>query len=322
MAFSSANISSDEQDGYDKDCPLLVGKNELSSSVVSHKAFSPSSANPTTATDRSNEFMPIQRIYDGRLDLVCAMSSHYAFTTVASSLTDSAWLSLKFSSALSFDTLILAGHNAASDKLAVSTVVSDSDNIASSFTTIAGSASISYQTTATDQRIAVTNLVNGSTTNPQLFSGVERLAVRWRTENEFFAPRLGELILGKRRQLQHRPEFPWNDQDYQSSVSDFETTSGNKVRYGLSKSQSIRTVTLTISSSVEMTAIQNWWVDCNYGKDSFWWIETPKTDPRAFLMKAVNARLDFPQTIGSEARILKIDMIEQKPYWGSERYVD
>jgi len=319
VVYSSTDITSEELDGYDLDCPFFVGANLLKESVISHAAFS-SSGDPTTATDRSEEFAPIERVYDGLLDLPCVMSQHHAFNYTSAGTTRVLYLSFKFSSPLSFDTLILAGHNAISDRyLQMRLVISNLDDLeAHSFHIISGGdVSTFLSSSLCDYRHTDTSLGTGST--PKIFSGVEHLAVSFYPGGEHFAPRLGELVLGKRRQLQHHPEFSWNPDDYKGTTSDFHTNGGNVFRYTLARGQAVRRVTLTLTSAAEVAAVEAWWSDCNHGKDPFWWVETPKSDPRAFLMRVVNAQLDFPQSFGSEGRTLTLDMIEQSPFYIDER---
>ena len=327
MAYSSTDISSDELKGYNDDCPMLIGKNLLSATTVTSASFAPIDA-ASGSTSYNLEYTPLKRVYDGLLDVPCVMDQYRAFTTPTSSNTD-AWLSMEVTS-LAFDTVIITGHNATSERYKnMEVVVSNS----STFDTYEGVttrfvSSFDYESPSwrdlikTNVRMVDTHLsntANSATTNPQKYSNVDYLAVRWVSENEWFAPRIGELVIGKRLQLRHHPDIEWNDEDYSSTVADLETADGNIIRHTLNKGQAVRKATMVLDSADEIAAVETWWKECNHGKNPFWWIETPKSDPRAYYMQAVNASLDFPQDTGVSARTLTLDMVEQKPFWAWEK---
>lgn len=323
MAWLGSHISADEEDGYDKDCPMLIGKNQLSASNVSHKSFDPTSATVTTASDRSDEFTPIERIYDGHLDLPCRLSQHHAYTLTL----DYQMLALKITGGIGFDTVILTGHNLASGRFSELGVrISDHDDlnaVGAVNILLDGAAYVDTEDFTTDARYVATKLQFSGSAGPKFIDNVQRLAVTFTQDSgEKVSPQLGELVLGKRRQLQHHPEFSWNSDDYVSNVSDIETADGNITRYALNSGQAVRTATLTLTGAAEIAAVEAWWEDCNHGQDPFWWIETPKTNPRAHYMRVSSPQLDFPQSVGAGARTLTLNMIEQRPFlaWEEDMY--
>ena len=312
MVWASTDITADQIDGYDKDCPILIGKNELTGSVISHKSFDPTSSTVTTGDDRTDEYAPIERVYDGLLDLPCRLSQHHAYTLTLSRQL----LAFKFSTEIAFDTAIFTGHNIASGRFSgLGLRVGNGDDLNSGYTNILDDAG-EIETLTGDARYVDTKLRSASSqTDPRAFSNVGWLAVSFtQASAEKTSPQLGELVLGKRRQLQHHPGFSWNSDDYVSNVSDMETADGNTTRYTLNSGQAVRTATLTLTGAAEIAAVEAWWEDCNHGQDPFWWIETPKSNPRPFYMRVRNAQLDFPQSLGASARILTLDMVEQRPF--------
>ena len=312
MAWAAADITTDEIDGYDKDCPILIGKNALTGAAISHKSFDPTSSTVTTAADRADEYAPIERVYDGLLDLPCRLSQHHAYTLTLSRQL----LAFKLSTEITFDTAIVTGHNIASGRFSgLGLRVGNGDNLNSGYTNIFDDAG-EIETLTSDARYVDTKLRSASSqTNPRVFSNVGWLGVTFtQASGEKASPQIGELVLGKRRQLQHHPQFNWNSDDYVSNVSDIETADGNTIRYALNTGQAVRTATLTLTGAAEIAAVEAWWEDCNHGQDPFWWIETPKSNPRAFYMRATDASLDFPQSVGASARVLTLSMVEQRPF--------
>jgi hypothetical protein len=227
-------------------------------------------------------------------------------------------LALKLSTAISFDTIIVTGHNLYSGRFSgLGLLVGDNDNVLTSAAHMLDDGGHTPTTGLTaDTRIVDTKLRNAnSQTNPRVFSGVIRIGVSFEQgSDEKVSPQIGELVLGKRRQLQHHPEFSWNSDDYVSNVSDIETADGNITRYALNSGQAVRTATLTLTGTAEIAAVEAWWEDYNHGQDPFWWIETPKTNPRAFYMRVSSPQLDFPQSVGAGARTLTLNMVEQRPF--------
>lgn len=376
MAFSSADITSAEQTGFSKDKPMFVVQS----------ASSPGDAHWTTTgahggTDRTDTNFPAVRAYDSLGPLITKT------TGVAS--TSPKYFNFYFSStsAISFDSLIILGHNFNSiDITTITLEIADNDdfdenvrqiakyepgsdvidnrivfthlNTASTATvksanTVSGDATVAITTsgmrvgdgisgtgipadtyvasitdgsnleltqnaTATNTGIALThtqyNYNSGGTA--QRYSSVQR--VRLKLEHSGSKdPQVGEILLGTRYQLQRNPDVPWDDLAEVSEVAEAKALSGLVRRYVTYRGQAIRNFNASISSSAEITVIENWWNAIEEGTKPFVYIEKPSSDPKAFMMVLDTTVLEFPN-VGPFERQLSFSMTEQPPFRGRE----
>ena len=177
-----------------------------------------------------------------------------------------------FSTAISFDTLLLTGHNFNSISItSVALEIADdaafgTNKIEIAKYTISG---------AVDNRILITNLnsAGGSSTysaggTAQRYSGVEyaRLVV---THSGSKDPELGEILLGYRYQLQRNPDLPWDNKAQSSMVTDFASNSGMLKRYVLNRGKAARSFRSSMGASAEIAVIDAWYAAIEEGTRSF-----------------------------------------------------
>ena len=238
-----------------------------------------------------------------------AYSSGGEFTTVK-------FYNFYFSPAVSFDTLCITGNNLNSlSAISVSLEIADSSSFGSNLKEIA-----KYTVSgSTDNRILITTLnsAGGSKTysssgTAQRYSSVvyARLKIIHATTP---VPQIGEIFLGTRYQLQRNPDIPWNNKNEFSSVTDFSSLSGIVKRYVAYRGQAIRNFRASISSSSEITVVDNWFNDTNEGTKPFLYIETPSSAADARIMILDDAALRFP-LVGPSERVLEFSMSEQPPF--------
>tara|TARA_R110000824_G_scaffold232031_1_gene419927 strand:+ start:51 stop:455 length:405 start_codon:yes stop_codon:yes gene_type:complete len=128
---------------------------------------------------------------------------------------------------------------------------------------------------------------------------------------------VGEIFLGTRHQLQRNPDLTWNNKNEVSSVTDFSSNTGLTKRYVLYRGQAIRSVTMGMGASAEITVVDNWFNAINEGTRPFLWIDTPSSGAEARLMLLDEAGLDFP-LVGPYERQLSFSIAEQPPFLSRE----
>tara|TARA_R110000737_G_scaffold4630_3_gene15019 strand:+ start:1655 stop:2578 length:924 start_codon:yes stop_codon:yes gene_type:complete len=307
MAYSAAALASAETTGFSADKPLMVVQ----------QADNPSEAHWTTTgnltgTDVTLAAEPAARAYDDIGNLVTS--------TTGVAATSPKYYGFTFSTAISFDTLLLTGHNFNSISI-TSVALEIADDAAFSTNKI----EIAKYTIsgAVDNRILITNLnsAGGSSTysaggTAQRYSGVEyaRLVV---THSGSKDPELGEILLGYRYQLQRNPDLPWDNKAQSSMVTDFASNSGMLKRYVLNRGKAARSFSSSMGASAEIAVIDAWYAAIEEGTRNFVYIETPSTSAQAYLMAMVDASLSFP-LVGPFERVLEFGMTEQPPFLARE----
>jgi len=172
--------------------------------------------------------------------------------------------------------------------------------------------------TATNGSITLThtqyNYATGGTA--QRFSSVQRVRLRIEASGSF-TPEVGEIVLGRRYQLQRNPNVPWNNKNEFSETTDFQALSGLTKRYAAYRGQARRSFSSQFAAAAEITVIDEWWRATEEGTKQFYYIETPNSDPQTFLMLMDDPELRF-ELAGPFERLLQFDMTEQPPYLGRE----
>ena len=217
---------------------------------------------------------------------------------------------------ISFDTLLLLNHNM-SNSANVVLEIADNDTYSSNKIEIARHVSTGLTDTG---RWLITNLNSegaGSTYSAggtaQRYSSVRyaRLVVVDRYAD------VGEIFLGYRYQLQRNPDLTWNNKNEVSNVTDFQSNTGLTKRYVLYRGQAVRSVSMGMGDSAEITVVDNWFNDINEGTRPFVWIDTPSSGAEARLMLLDEAGLNFP-LVGPFERTLQFSTAEQPPFLSRE----
>ena len=123
--------------------------------------------------------------------------------------------------------------------------------------------------------------------------------------------------MGRRYQLQRNPNVPWNNKNEFSETTDFQALSGLTKRYAAYRGQARRSFSSQFAAAAEITVIDEWWRATEEGTKQFYYIETPNSDPKTFLMLMDDPELRF-ELAGPFERLLQFDMTEQPPYLGRE----
>tara|TARA_R100001015_G_C4621730_1_gene178984 strand:- start:932 stop:1858 length:927 start_codon:yes stop_codon:yes gene_type:complete len=307
MAYSATSLTAAETAGFNADKPMMV----------TQSAGTPNDAHWTlvgthTSTDVTAADGPATRAYDSVGSLVTK-------TNTASAATTTKYYNFYFSTAISFDTLIVLGHNLNTiEATDVKLQLSNNDTFSSGVINPYESGSLSGD----DDRLICTNLNSedsgsyDASGTAQRYRNVEwcRLVI---THSGSKTPQIGEIILGTRHQLQRNPDIPWNNKDEYSETTDFKALTGLVKRYVAYRGQALRRFRASISSSDEIAVVDSWFNAINEGTKPFVYIETPSSGADARLMILDDTALRFP-LVGPFERVLEFNMTEQPPYLSVE----
>lgn len=150
-------------------------------------------------------------------------------------------------------------------------------------------------------------------TDATRYSGVEFI----RFEVAGFSPGtpfFGEIIFGRRRQLQFKPRIPWGPDDKASSVDDAETKSGVINRHINHKGKREFAANLNPSTDPFRSELITFYdTDTDFGTRPFVWIEDPQASPLSFHWLFMDPEFSFP-FVGPFERSLIIAAREQGPH--------
>lgn len=131
-------------------------------------------------------------------------------------------------------------------------------------------------------------------------------------------PQLGEVWIGKRSQLMHNPNLPFDDKAEISLTSEFASQSGVTNRYVRHRGKALRTIAKSITDSNELAGVERAFDEADEFTAPFMYIENPaQSAPDGFLMLSDSASLSLPLQ-GPTERILQMSMTEQPPFKSQE----
>lgn len=223
MAWSKEDITQAEQDAWIAGKPCFVGFNVLSLSVVTPE-WSTLGGWPTS-TDSVDPDAPTSRLTDGKGTPTSYPTGTSAFWALLFELDDT-------DARNEFDCALLLGHNfeeITSGQLDVSIRIADTNDFSG--------ASARYPYVWEDVggnplRLQSFDLDDQSDDMPQRYSGVKYVAVYFTgTGTGNYIPRIGELVLGRRRQLVRAPTDDHDPSPRESQVIDRAHDGGGSSRY-------------------------------------------------------------------------------------------
>jgi len=277
MAWSSAALASRETTDFAADKPLVaVQKIPVSPTYAKWVDGGQLGADDLPLwTDRTDSDFPIKCAYDGFPDLI----------TKPDATADNDWyLAFDFGEAITFDCAFIIGSNFGT--LALTTIdlqVSDDDEFdgGSRLTTVASFS-------ASDDRRAdyTMNAGNNRITAQFAWLKLERVAN--------FTPEIGELILGRRRQWQYKPDMPFGDKDLKHTTETIRSEGGRIQKIIYSRRAFPLSCRFPLDSSDYVDDMEGFFEDC---RGSFVWVYDPTTSPNAWrLMMLEEDSLIMPMT--------------------------
>lgn len=277
MAASSESLSSYETARLALDKPLLatnaIPKHPAEAKWVLHSDIG--SGDITTWIDRSAAVAPARRAYDGYPGLITTpgVSGTYIFHYV-----------LDLGSLVEFDCAFVIGHNAGTIGLDDMDIqVADDGAFTTNVVEVADWNPSDY---ANDQRLAVLSLSGGRIT-------ARYVRLRYIKNTGSFVPKLGELILGRRRQLEYRPIRPYDTYALSEESSFKKNPNGVITKTIYSRRGRQLTGDLWVTDDTYLDDIAAFFRQCT---GPFVWIENPNSAPSSWHFMMRDGPLSIPQT--------------------------
>lgn len=132
------------------------------------------------------------------------------------------------------------------------------------------------------------------------------------------APRIGEVLIGQRRQLARKPDEPWDDNRSRAIVADFRAESGAMQRTILSQGQRVDDAAFTFATDNEAAALRAAFTDCKRGGRPVLWTPAPYSAPKRSFYGFIEPDLDMPFSGGPTVRTARFHFEEIIPYVASE----
>ena len=313
MSVSLADMATWEQTAYDADKPMMVATNNSDKITKASSGWFDAYNGATDDTDESVISNARVRAYD-RIG---------ALTVASDTARTSPAFRLAFGSDVTFDTVVIMGHNFGDVTNSGSDITVDLVATgAATTTTISDTITVA---SGDNSRLVFTFLYDTSGAKPsypqRVTLGTSNRKLNIRLQNVSGStstkPAIGEVWVGQRRQLMHNPNLPFDDKSETGLVSDFASKSGLTQRYTSHRGKALRTISKSVTDSNELAAIEAAFDDSDDFTKPIVWIENPSNaSPDAYLMLAESPTLSLPLQ-GPIERVFGTSLIEQPPFKSS-----
>ena len=313
MTVSLADMATWEQTAYDADKPMMVATNNSDKITKASSGWFDAYNGATDDTDESVISNARVRAYD-RIG---------ALTVASDTARTSPAFRLAFGSDVTFDTVVIMGHNFGDVTNSGSDITVDLVATgAATTTTISDTITVA---SGDNSRLVFTFLYDTSGAKPsypqRVTLGTSNRKLNIRLQNVSGStstkPAIGEVWVGQRRQLMHNPNLPFDDKSETGLVSDFASKSGLTQRYTSHRGKALRTISKSVTDSNELAAIEAAFDDSDDFTKPIVWIENPSNaSPDAYLMLAESPTLSLPLQ-GPIERVFGTSLIEQPPFKSS-----
>ena len=267
----------------------------------------------TNITDTSTISNAQVRAYD-RIGALTVSSTNSTVSTPT--------FTMDFTSTITFDTIVILGHNFGS----LATYGSPFLFLTLDDGTSTNILSADTYTITDDNRIVITHLYDRNFAKPTYpkrvtITGTPEIHVRLANRNINTGqpvPSIGELYIGQRSQLMHNPNLPFDDKSETGLVSDFASKSGLTQRYTFNRGRATRTISKSVTDSNELAGIERAFDESDDFTKPIMWIENPAaSSPDAYLMLAESPTLSLPLQ-GPIERVFQTSLTEQPPFKSTE----
>jgi len=313
MTVSLADMATWEQTAYDADKPMMVATNNSDKITKASSGWFDAYNGATNDTDETVVSNARVRAYD-RIG---------ALTVASDTARTSPAFRLAFGSDVTFDTVVIMGHNFGDVTNSGSDITVDLVATgAATTTTISDTITVA---SGDNSRLVFTFLYDTSGAKPsypqRVTLGTSNRKINIRLQNVSGStstkPAIGEVWVGQRRQLMHNPNLPFDDKNETGLVSDFASKSGLTQRYTSHRGKALRTISKSVTDSNELAAIEAAFDDSDDFTKPIVWIENPSNaSPDAYLMLAESPTLSLPLQ-GPIERVFGTSLIEQPPFKSS-----
>lgn len=302
MAWSTADVGATELALMALDKPIISAANAL----YDADAVEWSAAGSFAGADITLSGYPIARAYDGHTHLQtkpnAAATTQYLLFNLDSAATD-------------IDFIAIMGHNFGTiGGLTVTAEISDVSTFSGADPSTKEIASWSPGS-SNDRLIELELNHSGSgSSNAQRYSTVPYFRLKM-TKVSSFTPAIGEIILGRRRQLKHAPNMPWDDKNLSSEVRRTTSVSGVVTQYVFHKGRRELEANFNPHEVTYKDQFETWFKsDAAFGTRPFIWIDEPSTSPEAYHLMVLEPEFQFPG-VGPHERNYKIKAVEQGPHF-------
>jgi len=313
MSVSLADIATWEQTAYDADKPMMVATNNSDKITKASSGWFDAYNGATDDTDETVVSNARVRAYD-RIG---------ALTVASDTARTSPAFRLAFGSDVTFDTVVIMGHNFGDVTNSGSSITVDLVATgAATTTTVSETITVA---SGDNSRLVFTFLYDTSGAKPshpqRVTLGTSNRKLNIRLQNVSGStstkPAIGEVWVGQRRQLMHNPNLPFDDKNETGLVSDFASKSRLTQRYTYHRGKALRTINKSVTDSNELAAIEAAFDDSDDFTKPIVWIENPSNaSPDAYLMLAESPTLSLPLQ-GPIERVFGTSLIEQPPFKSS-----
>jgi hypothetical protein len=248
----------------------------------------------TTWTDRSLSTFPALRAYDGQPGYI---TKHSGVTT-----DDIYYYCIGDGTAITFDCVFLIGHNAGTLSLVNDLVleVADNNDFTGNLTSVAN-----FGTPTDDTRLADLTMNGGNNRITAQF-----IRLKFDKTGTNIIPEIGELILGRRRQLEWKPDRPFDDSRMRDRSATSTTKGGISHKTIWSRRQCILDAQWLIDDSTYESDWQQFYRDAD---GSFVWCYDPNTTPEDWhFMSFEEDELIMPE-VGPSVREVMLQAHELGP---------
>ena len=313
MSVTLVDMATWEQTAYDADKPMMVATNNSDKITKASSGWFDAYNGATDDTDETVVSNARVRAYD-RIG---------ALTVASDTARTSPAFRLAFGSDVTFDTVVIMGHN-------FGDVTNDGSDITVDLVANGAAVTKTISDTITvasgdNSRLVFTFLYDTSGAKPsypqRVTLGTSNRKLNVRLQNvdgtTTIKPAIGEVWVGQRRQLMHNPNLPFDDKSETGLVSDFASKSGLTQRYTYHRGKALRTINKSVTDSNELAAIEAAFDDSDDFTKPIVWIENPsQSSPDAYLMLAESPTLSLPLQ-GPIERVFGTSLIEQPPFKSS-----
>jgi len=313
MSVTLVDMATWEQTAYDADKPMMVATNNSDKITKASSGWFDAYNGATDDTDETVVSNARVRAYD-RIG---------ALTVASDTARTSPAFRLAFGSDVTFDTVVIMGHNFGDVTNSGSSITVDL--VATGAATTSTISDAITVASGDNSRLVFTFLYNTSGAKPsypqRVTLGTSNRKLNIRLQNVSGStstkPAIGEVWVGQRRQLMHNPNLPFDDKSETGLVSDFASKSGLTQRYTSHRGKALRTISKSVTDSNELAAIEAAFDDSDDFTKPIVWIENPSNaSPDAYLMLAESPTLSLPLQ-GPIERVFGTSLIEHPPFKSS-----
>ena len=299
MTLTFEPLGADEIASAAADKPLLSGLNAVTEARATGDIVWNDADSTYPATDESDPDGPASLLGDGRLDL----------QTFPDAADTNFYLHIYHPAGFDADTIVFANHNFGTINATLEIRFSaNGDHTGNTAQVLATTPAFT-----TDNRYTALKL---GVSEDNRYRGITHVRIRIRP-TPAAVPRIGELWLGLRAQLDHQPDEPWAYSTLGYNVDRWQTKNGGQVNYIRHHGQRLFSARLVSGTSTIESRLQAWRAGCSHGAQPFLWIDKPESEPEAaYWMNATSPITG--NTEGPVARVYGVSAAEVYPYVATE----